>query len=63
MQISLLAGRELEERDRPESLPVAIVNQTRARVNLGIKIPWGSPPPRRSMTAPLPSSDPSLLAF
>jgi predicted permease len=41
MQIPLLAGREFDERDRPDSVPVAIVNETWARVNLGDQSPLG----------------------
>jgi macrolide transport system ATP-binding/permease protein len=41
MQIPLLAGREFEERDRPGSLPVAVVNETWARANLGDRDPLG----------------------
>ncbi len=41
MQIPLLAGREFEERDREDSPPVAIVNETWAKLNLGDQNPLG----------------------
>ncbi len=41
MQIPLLAGREFDEKDRPGSLPVAIVNETWAKVNLPGENPVG----------------------
>lgn len=41
MQIPLLRGREFDERDRPGSLPVAIVNETWAKVNLPGENPLG----------------------
>ena len=41
MQIPLLAGRAFDERDRPDSPPVAIVNETWARVNLENQNPLG----------------------
>jgi macrolide transport system ATP-binding/permease protein len=41
MQIPLLAGREFDERDRVDSPPVAIVNETWAKVNLGDQNPLG----------------------
>ena len=41
MQIPLVAGREFDERDRGDSVPVAIVNEAWARVNLGNENPLG----------------------
>jgi predicted permease len=41
MQIPLLAGREFDERDRPGSAPVGIVNEAWARVNLEGRNPVG----------------------
>jgi predicted permease len=41
MGIPLLAGREFDERDRLGSPPVAIVNETWAKVNLGDQNPMG----------------------
>ena len=41
MQIPLVAGREFDERDGPNSSPVAIVNQAWAKVNLGDGKPMG----------------------
>jgi macrolide transport system ATP-binding/permease protein len=41
MQIPLLAGRDIEERDRPGSLPVAVVSERFARLNFGDRNPLG----------------------
>jgi len=41
MHIPLLAGREFDERDRSGTLPVAIVNEAWAKVNLGGRNPIG----------------------
>ena len=41
MQIPLVAGREFDERDRVDSPPVAIVNETWAKANLGDQNPLG----------------------
>jgi len=41
MQIPLVAGREFDERDRPDSSPVAIVNQAWTQANLGDGNPMG----------------------
>ncbi len=41
MQIPILAGRDLEESDRPGSAPVAIVNQEFAKANFGDRNPLG----------------------
>jgi macrolide transport system ATP-binding/permease protein len=41
MQIPLLAGREIDERDRPGSAPVAIVNEVFAKANFGDGNPLG----------------------
>jgi predicted permease len=41
MQIPILAGREIEERDQPGSTPVAIVSELFARVNFGDRNPLG----------------------
>ncbi len=41
MQIPLIAGREFDERDRPGSAPVAILNEAWAKENLGDRNPIG----------------------
>jgi len=41
MKIRLLAGREFDERDRPGSPPVAIVNEAWAKANFGSENPMG----------------------
>jgi macrolide transport system ATP-binding/permease protein len=41
MQIPMLAGRDLEERDRPASTPVAVINEVFARKNFGDRNPLG----------------------
>jgi macrolide transport system ATP-binding/permease protein len=41
MQIPLLAGREFDDRDRPNSAPVAIINQVFAKANFGEQNPLG----------------------
>jgi macrolide transport system ATP-binding/permease protein len=41
MQIPLLAGREIGERDAPGSQPVAIVNELFATANFGLEYPIG----------------------
>ncbi len=41
MQIPILAGREFDERDRPGSAPVAIVNEEWVKENLGDRNPMG----------------------
>jgi predicted permease len=41
MQIPLLAGRDLDERDRPGSTPVAVINDVFARKNFGDRNPLG----------------------
>jgi macrolide transport system ATP-binding/permease protein len=52
MEIPILAGRELDERDHPGSAPVAIVNEAYAKANFGdgnplgqrVTIDFGKPP-------------------
>ena len=41
MQIPVRAGREIDERDRPGSAPVAIVNEAYAKANFGDANPLG----------------------
>lgn len=41
MQIPILAGRDIEERDRPGSRAVAVINERFARVNFGNRNPIG----------------------
>jgi macrolide transport system ATP-binding/permease protein len=41
MQIPILAGREIEERDQPGSTPVAVVSELFARTNFGDQNPLG----------------------
>jgi len=41
MQIPILAGREIEERDGPGSLPVAVVSELFAKTNFGDENPLG----------------------
>jgi predicted permease len=41
MEIALLRGREIDERDRPEGLPVAVVSQDFAKLNYGDEDPVG----------------------
>jgi macrolide transport system ATP-binding/permease protein len=41
MQIPILAGREIEERDQPGSTPVAVVSELFARTNFGDRNPLG----------------------
>lgn len=41
MQIPLLAGREIDERDRPGSLPVAVISERLARTYFGGENPIG----------------------
>ncbi len=41
MQIPILAGRDFDERDRPGSLPVAVINEVFARNNFGDRNPLG----------------------
>jgi len=41
MQIPLIAGREFDERDRPDSAPVAIVNEAWAKEYFGARNPIG----------------------
>lgn len=41
MQIPILAGREIEERDQPGSTPVAVVSELFARANFGDRNPLG----------------------
>ncbi len=41
MQIPVVAGREIDDRDRPGSAPVAIVNEVYARANFGDRNPLG----------------------
>ena len=41
MQIPVLAGREIEERDQPGSTPVAVVSELFARTNFGDRNPLG----------------------
>jgi len=41
MQIPLVAGRDIEERDRPDSPPVAVINEEFARLNFSGRNPLG----------------------
>jgi macrolide transport system ATP-binding/permease protein len=41
MQVPILAGRDIEERDRPGSQPVAVINERFARTNFGNQNPLG----------------------
>ncbi len=41
MQIPVLAGRDLDERDRPGSTPVAVINEVFAKKNFGDRNPLG----------------------
>ncbi len=41
MQIPVLVGRDLDERDRPGSTPVAVINETFAKKNFGDRNPSG----------------------
>src|SRR5207247_6440849 len=41
MQIPVLAGRDLDERDRPGSTPVAVINEVFAKKNFGYRNPLG----------------------
>src|SRR5207244_11409387 len=41
MQIPILAGRDLDERDQPGSTPVAVINELFARKNFGDRNPLG----------------------
>ena len=41
MQIPILAGRDLEERDRPGSPAVAVINEVFAKANFGDRNPLG----------------------
>jgi predicted permease len=41
MQIPLVAGRDLEERDRSGSQPVAVINERFAKINFGTQNPLG----------------------
>jgi predicted permease len=41
MQIPMIAGREIDERDRPGSLPVAVVSELFAHANFGGENPLG----------------------
>ena len=41
MQIPILAGRDLDERDRPGSTPVAVINEVFAKKNFGNRNPLG----------------------
>ena len=47
MQISILAGREIDDRDRPSSTPVALISERLARTYFGNENPLG-----RSITLP-----------
>jgi predicted permease len=41
MQVPILAGRDIEERDRPGSQPVAVINERFAKTNFGNQNPLG----------------------
>jgi macrolide transport system ATP-binding/permease protein len=41
LQVPILAGRDIEERDRPGSQPVAVINERFARTNFGKRNPLG----------------------
>jgi predicted permease len=41
MQIPILAGREIDDRDQPGSLPVAVINEVFAKANFGNQNPVG----------------------
>ena len=41
MQIPILAGRDIEERDRPGSPAVAVINEVFAKTNFGRRNPLG----------------------
>ena len=41
MQIPILAGRDIEERDRPGSPAVAVINEVFAKTNFGNRNPLG----------------------
>src|SRR5256885_16268403 len=41
MQIPILLGREIDERDQPGSTPVAVVNELFAKTNFGRENPVG----------------------
>ena len=41
MQIPIVAGRDIEERDRPNSAPVAVINEEFARINFSGQNPLG----------------------
>ncbi len=41
MQIPILAGRDVDERDRPGSTPVAVINEVFAKTNFGDRNPLG----------------------
>jgi predicted permease len=41
MQIPIVAGREIDERDRPGSLPVAVISEEYAKLNFGDENPIG----------------------
>jgi hypothetical protein len=41
MQIPILAGRDIEERDRPGAPAVAVINQVFAKANFGDRNPLG----------------------
>jgi hypothetical protein len=41
MQIPILAGRDIEERDQPGTLPVAVINEVFAKANFGNQSPLG----------------------
>ena len=41
MQTPLIAGRDIDERDRPDSTPVAIVSEYFAKLNFGDENPIG----------------------
>ncbi len=54
MQIPLLAGREIDSRDRPGSLSVAVINEMFAKANFGGRIRFAST--LRWMTVPFPAT-------